>query len=120
VYNILVVDDEEYIRKLLKIELEENGYQVILAEDGEEALAKVAENEFDLITLDIRMPKMDGLDFLGHLREMDKDLPVIILTAYGTHKQDMIVWGAEDYIVKSSDLTELKTRIKDILEKRNA
>lgn len=119
-YSILVVDDEEYIRKLLKIELEEDGYQVILAEDGEEALAKVLENKIDLITLDIRMPKMDGLDFLGRLRDMDKDLPIIILTAYGTHKQDMVVWGAEDYIVKSSDLTELKSKIKNILEQRNA
>jgi len=116
-YSILVVDDMEYIRKILKIELEEEGYNVITAVDGEDALGKVWENKVDLITLDIRMPNMDGIDFLGRLREADKKLPVIILTAYGTHKQDMVVWGADDYIVKSSDFNELKTTIKNLLQK---
>jgi DNA-binding response OmpR family regulator len=116
--RILVIDDELSIRKLLQMELEDEGYEVVVAEDGLEALDKLSKERFDLITLDIRMPNMDGIDFLGKVREKDKEIPIIICTAYGTHKRDLVVWGADDYVIKSGDLTELKERIKAHLEGR--
>jgi len=116
--KILVVDDELSFRKLLKMELEDEGYEVELAADGAEALEKLSKERFDLITLDIRMPNVDGIEFLGKVREFDKEIPIIICTAYGTHKRDLIVWGADEYVVKSGDLTELKEKIRKLLEKR--
>ena len=68
--RILVIDDELSIRKLLKMELEEEGYEVVVAEDGIDALDKLSKERFDLITLDIRMPNMDGIEFLTRVREL--------------------------------------------------
>ena len=113
--RILVVDDEVSIRTLLKMELEEEGHEVLLAEDGIDALEVLEREPIDLITLDIRMPRMDGLDFLGKIREVNKDIPIVICTAYGTHKQDLAVWGADEYVIKSGDLSELKEKIQQLL-----
>jgi DNA-binding response OmpR family regulator len=114
--RILVVDDEEGIRQLYKEELEEEGYEVELAERGEEALEKISKAKPDLVILDLRMPGMGGLEVLERIREQDKDLPVIICTAYGEYKSDLTTWASDAYIVKSADLTELKGVIKGFLE----
>ncbi len=116
--TILIVDDEENIRLLYEEELTEEGYNVILAKDGEEALAKIKEGKPDLVTLDIKMPGMDGLELLSHIREEDKDLPVIMCTAYGDYKRDFTVWAADAYIIKSADLSDLKTEIRELLSNR--
>jgi DNA-binding response OmpR family regulator len=116
--RILVIDDESSIRKLMEMELEDEGYDVTVAEDGVDALEKVSQAKYDLITLDIRMPNMDGIQFLGEVRDKDKEVPIIICTAYGTHKQDLVVWGANDYVIKSGDLTELKAKVKAHLHQR--
>ena len=113
--TILVVDDEESIRFLYKEELEEEGYRVILASDGEEALRKVAEEKPDLITLDIRMPGLDGIEVLHMIKEIYKDIPVIMSTAYGEYRRDYTVWTSDAYIVKTANLDELKETIHRLL-----
>jgi len=115
--KILVVDDEESIRFLYKEELEEEGYEVELAEGGEETLVKLKQFRPDLVTLDLKMPGMGGLEVLTRIREKDKDLPVIICTAYGDYKRDLTTWASDAYIVKSSDLSELKKVIRELLQK---
>ncbi len=113
--RILVIDDEENIRLLYKEELADEGYEVSVASSAQEALAKIEAERPDLITLDIRMPGVDGIEFLKLLRERDRDLPVIIVTAYGEYKQDFSVWASEAYVVKSADLDELKAMVRKVL-----
>jgi len=113
--TILVVDDEESIRFLYREELEEEGYRVITAADGEEALRKVAKDRPDLITLDIRMPGMDGIEVLYRIREMNKDIPVIMSTAYGEYRNDFNVWASDAYVIKTANLDELKDTIRRLL-----
>jgi DNA-binding response OmpR family regulator len=115
--RILVVDDEEGIRQLYKKELEEEGYKVELAERGEEALKKLSRSKPDVVILDLKMPGMGGLEILERIREQDKDVPVIICTAYGEYKSDLTTWASDAYVVKSADLTELKRVIRGFLEK---
>lgn len=114
--TILVVDDEQSIRFLYREELEEDGYRVITAADGEEALRKVRKEKPDLITLDIRMPGMDGIEVLHRIREMDKEIPVIMSTAYGEYRNDFNVWASDAYVIKTANLGELKETIKRLLE----
>ena len=114
--TILVVDDEENIRFLYKEELTDEGYEVILAGNAEEALEKIGQQRPDLITVDIKMPGMDGLEFLQKLKEEEKEIPVILCSAYGSYKQDFRVWASDAYVVKSADMSELKGAIKDILD----
>ena len=114
--RILVVDDEEGIRQLYKEELEEEGYEVELAERGEEALDKISRSKPDVVILDLRMPGMGGLEVLERIREEDKELPVIISTAYGEYKRDLTTWASDAYVVKRADLTELKGVIKGFLD----
>jgi CheY-like chemotaxis protein len=113
--KILVVDDEENIRFLYKEELEDEGYKVTLAANAEEALKKINEQQPDLITLDIKMPGMDGIEFLRKLKDENRNIPVILCSAYGSYKQDFRVWASDAYVVKSADLRELKQTIKEIL-----
>ncbi|MBN2720271.1 MAG: response regulator [Proteobacteria bacterium] len=114
-HTILVVDDEESVRLLYKEELEEEGYSVITAEDGEEAIKKVSLHRPDLITLDIRMPGMDGIEVLHRIREMDKDIPVIMSTAYGEYRHDFNIWASDAYVIKTANLEELKRNIRRLL-----
>jgi len=114
--RILVVDDEENIRMLYQEELQEEGYDVAVASNGNEALDTLAKGEpFDLVTLDIRMPGMDGINTVRAIKEKYKDIAVVLVTAYGEYKQDFSTWASDDYIVKSADLAELKATIKRII-----
>ena len=113
--RILVVDDEESIRFLYKEELEEEGFIVELAQNGAEALEKLSLFKPDLITLDIKMPVMDGIEALKRIRELERQLPVILCSAYGDYKQDITTWASDAYIVKCADLTDLKTTIRKLL-----
>ncbi|MGP0567123.1 response regulator [Nitrospina sp. 32_T5] len=113
--KILVVDDEDNIRLLYKEELQDEGYEVACARSAEEALKMIEGQEPDLITLDIKMPGMNGIDFLRLLKEQKKNIPIILCSAYGTYKQDFQVWASEAYVVKSADLRELKLTIKEVL-----
>ncbi len=113
--RILVIDDEENIRFLYREELAEEGYEVEVADSAEEAMKQIEAQRPDLITLDIRMPGIDGIEFLRMLREKHRDLPVVIVTAYGEYKQDFSVWASDAYVVKSADMDELKSTIRKIL-----
>ena len=114
--RILIVDDEENIRFLYKEELEEEGFTVELAKNGEEALEKLPVFKPDLITLDIKMPGMNGIETLKRIRETERHLPIVMCSAYGEYKQDFATWASDAYVVKCADLTELKTMVRKLLE----
>jgi DNA-binding response OmpR family regulator len=114
--KILVIDDEENVRLLYQEELQDEGYEVILASNGLEGLEKLNAHNPDLITLDIHMAGFDGLDILKLIRERSRNVPVILCTAYGEYKQDFRSWSSDAYIEKSSDLNELLTKVKEILK----
>jgi DNA-binding response OmpR family regulator len=113
--RILIVDDEESIRLLYREELEEEGFEVEVAKNGEEALEKLPRFKPDLITLDIKMPGMDGIETLKRIRESERQLPIIMCSAYGEYKQDLTTWASDAYIVKCADMTELKNTIRKLL-----
>jgi DNA-binding response OmpR family regulator len=113
--RILIVDDEESIRLLYREELEEEGFEVEVAKNGEEALEKLPRFKPDLITLDIKMPGMDGIETLKKIRETERKIPIIMCSAYGEYKQDLTTWASDAYIVKCADLTELKSTIRKLL-----
>ena len=115
--KVLVVEDDTNQRLLYEEELREEGYEVVSAGDGREALKVAREANPDLVILDINMPAMDGLDALSQLLEINPALPVIINTAYPGYQDSFTAWSADAYIVKSSDLTELKSTVKRLLDK---
>jgi CheY-like chemotaxis protein len=117
--KVLIVDDEENVRFLYEQELIDEGYQTVLARDGKECLEKVATEKPDVVLLDIRMPRMDGLEAIGKIIELNKNIPIIINSAYSTYKDDFMSWAADAYVVKSYDLDTLKTTIRDVLAKKS-
>ena len=113
--RLLIVDDEEHIRLLYSEELGEEGYDVLSADSGHQLLERIEAEKPDLVILDIKMTEHNGLDLLQNIRNKHYDLPVIICSAYDTFKEDMKSMAANDYVIKSFDLTELKTKIKKAL-----
>ncbi len=118
--RILVADDEDGIRFLLRELLTKEGYQVEEAKDGEEAVGKMRQNEFDLAILDIKMPKLDGIEVLKQLKKSNPNMIVLMITAYGTQRIaiNAIREGAYDYFTKPFDVDELRVVIRRGLEKR--
>ncbi|MBD3169290.1 MAG: response regulator [candidate division Zixibacteria bacterium] len=114
--KILVVDDEVSLGKLYEKELTEEGFQVLLAENGEKALRIAQDNKIDLMVLDIKMEGKDGLEVLNEFRQKNADTPVILNSAYSTYKDDFSSWLADAYIVKSSNLDELKSKIHELVK----
>ena len=114
--KILVADDEMAIRLLYSEELKEEGYEVFTASNGLEALEIVEKEPLDLVILDIKMPEMDGIEALRQIKEKKPNLPVLLSTAYGEYKQDFATWASDDYLVKSSDLDDLKNAVKRYLK----
>jgi len=115
--RLLIVDDEESIRLLYQQEFMDEGYDVLLASSGEEALELLGKEPVDLVILDIRMKEMSGLEALQHIVKEKKNLPVILCSAYSSYQDDFSSWLADAYVIKSSDLTELKEEVKRLLEK---
>ena len=116
--RILLVDDEPLIRKGLKYMLEQEGYETDSAEDGEEALEKFSTGEFDLILLDVMLPKLDGLSVCQRIRE-SSNIPIIMLTAKGEDMDKILglEYGADDYMTKPFNILEVKARVKTILRR---
>ena len=116
--TVLVVEDNQNQRTLYEEELSDEGYQVITAADGREALTTVREQRPNLVVLDINMPVMDGLDTLSQLLEFDNRIKVVINTAYASYQDSFTTWSADAYVVKSSDLSELKATVKKLLDEQ--
>lgn len=114
--KIMVVDDEKNILMLYQSELEDEGYEVVAANSGKEALELFDKENPDLVTLDIMMPDIDGIQVLRQLKEKNPNVPVIMLTAYD-YRDDFSVWASDAYVVKSSDLGPLKETIRQIAQK---
>ena len=117
--SILLVENEKNQRLLYEQELSLEGYEILTAADGEEALKKVQEQTPDIIIIDISMPKMDGIETIGRILSKHKEIPIIIYTAYSSYKDNFMSWIADAYIIKSSDLTELKNKIKEVIANKN-
>ena len=113
--KILVVDDEESIRELYRADLADEGYDVELAVDGRDALRLLDSFQPNLITLDIKLPDIDGIEVLRRIREKNPTIPVILLTAFGEFRQDFNTWASDAYIVKSHDTTDLKDTVRRLL-----
>ena len=116
--KVLVVDDEKMIVKGIRFSLLQDGYDVDTAYDGEEALQKVNENQYDIILLDVMLPKLSGLDVLAQIREFSS-VPVIMLTAKGEDMDKILGldYGADDYITKPFNILEVKARMKAIIRR---
>ena len=116
--TILIADDDKNLTLLYKQELSDEGYQVDIVHDARSAINRVYETPPDLLILDIQMPGMNGIEALSHIIGQNHRLPVILNTAYLNDKSNFMTWSADAYVVKSSDLTELKTTIRDTLARR--
>jgi len=116
--RVLVVDDEKLIVKGIRFSLEQDGMEVDCAYDGEEALEKVQAGEYDIILLDLMLPKIDGLEVCQQIRGFSQ-VPIIMLTAKGEDMDKILglEYGADDYITKPFNILEVKARIKAILRR---
>ena len=115
--RILVVDDEESIRLLYQEELQEQGYEVILACNADEAIEQFSATRPDLVILDIKMPGRSGIEALQVIREQSRDVPVILSTAYGEYKQNLETWASDAYVVKSANMDNLIQKVREILSR---
>jgi two-component system response regulator HydG len=115
--TILIVDDEESHRLMLRAHLEQEGFVTLEAIDGQEAIAKVAERNVDLILMDIRMPRLDGMEALLRIRQINPTVPVIMMTAYGSIDSAVqaLQAGAADYLTKPLDSNELIVKVQKAL-----
>lgn len=117
--NILLVDDNEKIRKLMEIYLKQEGYHVLQAENGEKALEILAETNADLVIADIMMPEMDGYELTKELRDAQFNMPILMVTAKDAFidKKTGFELGADDYMTKPVDMEELVLRVKALLRR---
>jgi DNA-binding NtrC family response regulator len=116
--KILIVDDEPGLRLLYADELAEEGYEVVTAANCTEAAQLLQARDIDLVVLDIQIKKESGLEMLQKIVKEQKELPVILCSAYNCYKDDFSSWLADAYIVKNSDLGELKEEIARQLARR--
>lgn len=116
--RVLIVDDEKLIVKGIRYSLEQDGMEVDAAYDGEEAMALIRENQYDMILLDVMLPKYDGFEVCRYVREFS-DVPIIMLTAKGDDMDKILglEYGADDYITKPFNILEVKARIKAIMRR---
>lgn len=117
--KILVVDDEKSIRSLYAEELGEEGHEIITTGEGKEILGLIASTQPAVVVLDIRMEDCNGLDLLQEIRNAYPKLPIIMNTAYDSYREDVKSVAADYYVVKSYDLSELKSKLTKVLAKEN-
>ncbi len=120
--RLLIADDDNEIRELLEFDLSHSGYSVECAKDGEEALQKALTGNYDLILLDVMMPKMNGFDVCKNIRASKREVPILMLTAKGTiiDKTQGFDSGADDYIVKPFDIQEVLLRVRALVRRSPA
>ncbi len=116
--RVLIVEDEENLRLLYEEELKAEGYEILLAKNGKEAITQLEEEKPDLIILDIVMPVMDGMEALNRILRKDRKIPIILNSSYSAYREDFMSWAADAYVTKSADLTELKNKVRELLEKK--
>jgi DNA-binding response OmpR family regulator len=116
--KILCVDNDLSLLHLYKEELSGEGYKVFVARDGKQALEKFQEEKPEAIIMEIRMPVMDGIETMQAMLDRDRQIPIIFNTAFPEYRQNYMTWGAEAYLIKSPDLSELKNKIREVLGKR--
>jgi len=118
-FHVLVADDDKNTRRLIQAVLEQNGYTVTTAVDGEDAMKKLEEASIDLLVLDIMMPKMDGYAFTKELRDARSDLPILMISAkqLPEDRHQGFLAGTDDYMTKPLDLEEMLLRIKALLRR---
>jgi two-component system NtrC family response regulator len=116
--SVLLIDDDESLRRVVEYNLREDGYQVVTAADGRSGLQRFQESPVDLVLTDVRMPEMDGVELMMHLKAMQPDLPVIVLTAHGTIDSavEAMKVGAFDYLTKPFSRDQLKASVRKALE----
>ncbi|MDZ7543858.1 response regulator, partial [Clostridium perfringens] len=117
--NILIVEDDKNLRRLMEVFLKQNGYEVFLAQDGEKAIEIFEDKHIDLIVCDIMMPKVNGYQLVKDLRNSNYDLPILMVTAKETieDKRKGFLVGVDDYMVKPIDLSEMILRVKALLRR---
>ena len=113
--KILVIEDEKNLRQLYKQDLELDGHTVVTAKSAEEGLKKVETEAPDLVVLDIRMPGMDGLEAMGRILDQHPSIPVLLNTAYSSYQDSFLSWGADAYVIKSSDTGDLRREVEQLL-----
>ena len=118
--KVLIVDDEPHLRLLYETELRRAGYETMTAGNAAQGLEYVQTMNPDLVTLDIRMAGMDGIEALQRIIERDNSIPVILNTAFSSYKDNYLTWSADRYVTKSSDVTELLEAVQEVLEARMA
>jgi DNA-binding NtrC family response regulator len=116
-HRIIVVDDDEGIRNLYRIELEDLGYKVDMASNITETMGLLREGDYHLMILDIRLEGESGLELLQGMTTENIDIPVIISSVYSCYKMDFSSWLADGYVIKSSDLTELTSEVERVIDK---
>jgi DNA-binding NtrC family response regulator len=116
--RLLVIDDEANIRLLYAQELTDEGYEVVTAANVSEALSRLDEQTFDLVVLDIKLKSESGLDLLQQIVKDRHNLPVILCSAFSCYKDDFSAWLADGYVVKSSNIEELKQEVDKVLSKK--
>ena len=120
-FKILIADDDDEIRDLLEFDISQSGYITECAKDGMEALEKAVSNNYDVILLDVMMPKMNGFEVCSNIRKSGQKTPILLLTAKGTigDKTQGFDCGADDYLVKPFEIQEVLLRIKALLRRNN-
>src|SRR3990172_3477612 len=109
--QILIVEDEKHLRDLYTDEFSDAGFQVFSIQSGKEAIEWVKKERPSVVVLDIKLNDMDGLRVLEEIKDVDRTIPVILNSAYAVYKADFASWMADDYVVKSSDISELLSKV---------
>ena len=117
--KIMVIEDEKNLRLLYRRELEQDGHTVVTVADATEGIRIVETEAPDLVVLDIRMPGVDGLDAMGRLLDKCPRMPVILNSAYSSYQDNFLSWAADAYIIKSTDTSELRAKVGELLRSRS-